>query len=177
MGVVVDDGHADLLMRHSGEIILAASKHLGRAVPVEFEQHEHSLVKTQFVHHYRALNVAIKRRGPSARESNIDALASRRIVASLLKQSTVLGMDVPEEQDLEIACIEVDRTVGVQLKTDAGLTNEWMTVIPSLSFTSFADLKGFWFVGNLSSRGHGRVVRQRVLPGATKATVSEGSES
>lgn len=175
VGVLVDEVDSSLLMRHAGEIILAASQHAGRPLPVAFEEHTCSITRAPFVHHYRASNVALKMRHPGAREMDFTTLIAKRIAGALVIQATHRGMDAPEEHEFEIACVDVDQRLGMQLKTDRGDTGEWVTVVPSVSFTSFVDLKGFWFVGNLSARGHGRVVAVR--PDARAAQASQSAEN
>lgn len=60
--------------------------------------------------------------------------------------------------ELEVANVRIDRQLGMGLKTDRGLTGEAVTLLTKVEFTMFAELRGFWFAGNLSSRGYGRIL-------------------
>jgi hypothetical protein len=40
------------------------------------------------------------------------------------------------------------------------VTNEYATLV-DVKFTAFVDLQGVWMIGNLTSRGYGRIGRVR----------------
>lgn len=157
VGVVAAPGHEDLLLAHVGAVIRATSQTLGVAVPVQLEEHELSIERAHAPILYRANNVAFKRRSVSARERPASDLFRERLVLSLERQAAQLGLDCPLADELEVSNVLVERELAMDLKTDQGITNEKVSLLPRVEFTMFAKLSGLWFAGNLSARGYGRI--------------------
>lgn len=158
VGLVANPGFEDLLYAHTGVVIKAASQQLGVPVPVVVEEHELRLSRSHTPSFYAALNVAFKRRNETARGMPEAELFVDRLRKGLERQAMLFGIDCPMGDELEIDNVRIDRQLGMGLKTDRGLTGEAVTLLTKVEFTMFAELRGFWFAGNLSSRGYGRIV-------------------
>lgn len=158
VGLVANPGHEDLLHAHIGAVIKAVSQHLGTPLPVTVEQRELSLVRDQVPRVYAAMHVALKRRHESARNRPVEELFVERLRDGLERQASQFGLDCPMGDELEIGNVRIERQLGMYLKTDQGVTGEAVTLLSKVEFTMFTKLRGFWFAGNLSSRGYGRLV-------------------
>lgn len=155
-GVLADAAHEPVLMRQAGMAIKALATKLGQPLPANFETHEFGLARTQYPIAYRATNMVLKRRGPAARDCSLEELAAARIQSSLRRTADHYGIDCPTDSEMELMGLTVEHNAGIRIKDDAA---EFGTVA-SVSFSMFVELKGYWFVGNLTARGHGRVIRQ-----------------
>lgn len=164
VGVLADEDHEEVLLRHTGEILMAASKSLGKPCPVEIETHECALNPVHHLIGYRATRIAIKRRHPSARSADTAELLERRIYNSIDLTCAKFGIYCPDVDDLGIMGVTVEREIGMRLDTDRGETSEAVSLVDA-TFFLHAELRGHWFVGNLTARGHGRVTRDLSLLG------------
>ena len=157
VGMVADPGYEQLLLQHAGAAVQAASRALARPLAVDFEEHQFGVERSHTPVFYRALNVAFKRRSEKAKGEDVGALFSQRLVAALERQALRTGLDCPIADELEVANVQVPREMGMMLHT------EGLKLLPSVEFTMFAELRGFWFAGNLSARGYGRIVPAQLL--------------
>lgn len=164
VGLVANGTHDELLFAHMAAVMSATSKRFGQALPVQVEHHEIEIRRNDAPKFYRATNVAIKRRSSSAREEDLTKLCTQRFGRALVKQALSYGLDCPELDELEVANVSFERSLGMGLKTDQGQTGEFVTLLPVVTFSTFADLKGFWFIGNLSARGYGRIAGEIRTP-------------
>ncbi|RQZ31659.1 hypothetical protein DIE14_01740 [Burkholderia sp. Bp9017] len=155
LGILADEDHAGVIYQVMGDAVRAASHLAEQNTPVQVEQHELSLKPRHEPRRYWVREMALKRRSPSARASDIEELARRRLVAGIERMAARYGIDCPPEEQLGVD-VEVKREIGLRLSTTAGPTNEYVTLL-DMSFTIHAELEGFWFVGNLTSRGYGRI--------------------
>lgn len=165
VGVLADQEHEDVLLAHTGQILMAVSKDVGAPCPVEVETHDCSLTPTHHPIAYRANRIAIKKRHPGARSAEITQLLASRIYSSIDRTCAKFGIYCPDVEDLGVMGVRVEREIGMRLETDKGQSNEFVSLIDA-SFFLHAELRGYWFVGNLTARGHGRVSRDLSLLGA-----------
>lgn len=163
VGLVADGAHEQVVYESLGTVLDATARHFGKACAVEIERHELSFRPTDYPIFYRATGVALKRRGQQAWEQDPAELLTARIGSTLVKQVDHRGLDHPGVEALEVANVDFDRQLGMQLKVQTGPTKEYVSLFPRVTFSVFAELKGFWFVGNLSARGHGRILGQARL--------------
>ncbi len=158
VGLVANPGYDDLLHAHVGVVIKAASQQLGEVLPVTVERHEVKIKRRQTPGFFTAMNVAMKRRGEKARATPAADLFVERLTEGIGRQALQFGLDCPLQDELEIANVKVMRQIGMDLKTDGGVTGEAVTLLTRVEFTMFADLAGIWFAGSLNARGYGRIV-------------------
>ena len=164
VGVLADSEHEDVLLAHTGQILMAVSKEVGSACPVELETHQCSLSPTHHPIAYRANRIAIKKRSPEARTADTADLLTRRIYTSIDRTCAKFGIYCPDIEDLGVTGVKVEREIGMRLETADGEYNEFVSLIDA-TFFLHAELLGHWFVGNLTARGHGRVARDLSLLG------------
>jgi hypothetical protein len=166
VGLLADELHEDVLMRHIGDVLMAASKEVGQACPVEVEHHDCQLIAGQRPYNYYAGRIALKRRHLKARTADIAELLTERIYQALDRTCAQFGMDCPDIDSLGVMNVDVQRSIGMPLETSAGESREYVSLVDA-SFTLHAELKGLWFVGNLTARGHGRVVTPYGIKGGS----------
>ncbi|WP_420213417.1 type IV CRISPR-associated endonuclease Csf5 (plasmid) [Burkholderia aenigmatica] len=157
LGILADEQNAGVVYESMGAAVRAASQLAGQNIPVHVEEHELSLKPCHEPRQYWVREMVLKRRSPSARGSDLEDLVRRRLVAGIERMAAYYGIDCPTDEQLGIE-VEVKRNIGLRLSTVDGPTNEWVTLV-DVAFTAHLELDGFWFVGNLTSRGYGRVGR------------------
>lgn len=140
-----------------------ASKHYGRPLPIRVETPEFGITATEYPVTYFLRDMAIKRRRARARAQSIDDIVRERISDGLARYAAAYGLDVPKTERLGIIFHDL-RNIGMQLRVREGSTNEFVTLVNG-EFSMHADLAGIWQVGNLQSRGYGRIIRKGAWTG------------
>ncbi|KKI36121.1 hypothetical protein VI03_25455 [Burkholderia vietnamiensis] len=157
LGLLADEAHTPLLYQAMGSAVQAVTQMLGANASVEVEQRELSLTPLQTPERYWIREMVLKRRSPAARNSDLEELAQRRLVSGIERMARQYGIDCPTQEQLGIV-VSVRRNLGLQLSTTNGPTSEWVTLV-DMEFMIHAKLGGYWFAGNLTSRGYGRIGR------------------
>jgi hypothetical protein len=160
VGLVADEENKLLLREATGAAIMAVSERTGQACSVEIEEHEFGLKPTFEPKVYWVREMVIKQRGKRARELDPESLIRDRIVTSLEATCEKYGIDCPTVDQLGIETIEAIRPRGLPLQTTTGVTKEFVMLVDARVLIH-ADLNGMWFVGNLTSRGYGRIIKER----------------
>lgn len=153
------DNH-ELLTNHVGQILNVASKLTNRSLPVEFETRTFSATHSVVPITYFVRECAIKRRHKRRKAMNDQELMTEVINSGLERISVAYGIDLPSSESMDIRITEITKSRGVALRTTEGVTREFTHVV-DCEFTAFVDLSGMWQVGNLTSRGYGRIGRVR----------------
>jgi hypothetical protein len=160
VGLVADADNKLLLREATGAAIMAVSQRIGQSCKVEIEEHDFGLKQQNEPKIYWVREMAIKQRHQSAREKAPETLIEERVLSSIEATCAKYGMDCPTAEDLGVKTVEAIRPRGLRLQTTAGLTNEYVMLVDAKVMVH-ADLDGMWFVGNLTSRGYGRIIKDR----------------
>lgn len=160
VGIVADPGNEALLNSSVAQAICALNAHTGMPCKVEIENPQFGLTATNEPHRYYVREMAIKRRHRNARTSDLESLVATRVTRSIEAVCAANGLDCPPDDQLDVQVVEVIRPRGLKLQTSTGVTGEYVELLDAIVLIH-ADLKGYWFVGNLTSRGYGRIIRER----------------
>ena len=128
----------------------------GRVLRTSLETFEFGVEDTHLSQTYFIREMALKRRHPAARLADDRDLVTERLRQGLIRQFCENNFYVPD--DFPLMVTEVIRPRGLHLKTADGKSNEYVTLLDA-QFVTPLKLSGFWFAGNLTSRGYGRIIR------------------
>lgn len=126
----------------------------GRSVGVELEQRQLSVKGLDYPKRYFIRNLVLKH---GLTKTNNEECIRSRITDALERQSLAYGLDLPTAAHMDIRISQVVRPRGMRLVTSTGATGQFVG-LADVEFYACADLKGYWFAGNLTSRGYGRIV-------------------
>jgi hypothetical protein len=129
----------------------------GRVVPIRVENPAMDVTDKRYPQNWWVREMAIKRRSEKARDSDLVPLIEKRLRRSILTQAKAIGVDL--DPDFPLMVTEAIRPRGLRLVTTAGQTNEFVTLV-DVNFSTTLDFEGFWFAGNLTARGYGRIGRE-----------------
>lgn len=160
VGIVADAANERLLRDAVGPAIVAVSRFVGQACPVGVEEHEFGIQRSNEPKPYWLREMAIKRVHPRARAIPVAELIEQRVLGSLEATCEKYGLDCPTADELSIKTLDIAHERGLRIQTTAGLTNNYCHLVDALVMIH-ADLDGLWFVGNFTSRGYGRVIKDR----------------
>jgi hypothetical protein len=137
----------------------SVQKEIGAVVPIRLEQHLPQIEKLETIAMYWVRELVVKRRSQKLREAEPEMLAELVVMNGLKRTSEYFGLDVSLlETDCLFRVEEVIRPRGLRICTTSGETNEYATLM-DVKFSLNRKLLGFWFAGNLTSRGYGRIGR------------------
>lgn len=156
VGVLAQPGQEDLLDAASGKIIRTVTKRIGEVCKIEMQNPTFGCAVQKSPTTYWIREMVMKRRHPAARNAPIETLVEQRIKAGMERYATAYGFDLPSWSDMDLRVTQCNRPRGLALRTTAGVTREYATLV-DVEFKAFVDLKGIWMLGNLTSRGYGRV--------------------
>nr|6H9H_A Chain A, Csf5 [Aromatoleum aromaticum EbN1]6H9H_B Chain B, Csf5 [Aromatoleum aromaticum EbN1]6H9I_A Chain A, Csf5 [Aromatoleum aromaticum EbN1]6H9I_B Chain B, Csf5 [Aromatoleum aromaticum EbN1] len=135
--------------------IQIVTQRCGRGVGVELEQHTLSIKGLDDPKRYFVRNLVMKR-GLTKTAENTTQVASR-ILSALERQAVAYSLDLPPTAQVDIHVESVVRPRGMRLVTSTGATEQFVG-LADVEFYACLDLKGYWFAGNLTSRGYGRII-------------------
>lgn len=156
VGVVADEAHEHFVYAVAGSALKLVSRHCGQNVRLNIEKHELAVTRRHEPRHYLIREMVLKRKRPGARNANLHTVARERLLAGLERMAAHHGLDLPTEEELGLE-IDITRNIGYPLLTPGGPANPCPTLLDA-SFSIHADLKGMWFSGNVTARGHGRII-------------------
>lgn len=137
--------------------IHALTSHCACPVPVEMDEREFSIKASGAPVRYWVREMVIKKGGSRDMDpAALRALIKCRIEEGLRRQASASMLDCPSTSLLEVRVREAHRPRGLRLVTQQGATNQYAMLV-DVEFSMFAELKGFWFCGNLTARGYGRI--------------------
>lgn len=160
VGLLADSEHAPLVTDVAGAAILAVSAFANQPCRVQIEHLNAGIKLSHAPQMYWVREMAIKRKSAKARNQEVGALIAERALTSIEATCEKYGFDCPTAVQLEINTIEIVRERGMNLETSTGLTGMFVHLVDAV-ITVHADLDGMWFVGNLTARGYGRLIRPR----------------
>lgn len=159
VGILCDESTGSLVMDVMGIAVKAVSAFVGAPVRVSLEEHEAAVSPVQSPMTYWVREMAIKTR--SVKRKSFLTGDAAPMIEDVLQQSLgrfadYAGLDLPSASQLDLRVHEITQNQPLRLITTSGPTQEFVRMV-SASFTVFANLKGFWSAGNLTSRGYGRI--------------------
>lgn len=136
------------------DVVLAR---FNKPIPVQMETHQLELTTLQYARPYWVREMVIKKGGYKGMpEQELHDLIKRRIQQSIAQQSMDYALDCPTEEQMGIFIAGADRPRGLRLVTSNGATNQYAALV-DVKFYANLELLGFWFAGNLTARGYGRI--------------------
>jgi hypothetical protein len=159
VGLVSDEKNELLVREAAGAAIMAVSEFTGRACPVQIEKTDFWLKALHEPKIYWVREMVLKR-GAKARAQNLANLIEDRMLAAIEDACERYSIDCPTADSLGIKTIEIVHECGLRLQTTSGVTNQFVQLVDARVMIH-ADLEGEWFVGNLTSRGYGRIILPR----------------
>jgi hypothetical protein len=160
VGLVANEGSEKLLRDAVGPAVMAVSQRTGHPCSVQIEELDFAIKSKVEPTIYWVREMAIKRKGPQAVNQDIESLIADRMRTSIAAVCAQAGMECPSDEQLGIQTVEVVHQRGLRLQATTGITNMWVTLVDARVMIH-AELKGMWFVGNLTARGYGRVIAPR----------------
>jgi len=164
VGVAFDEELSDLLYQHMGLILQSVSSETGSVARAEVETHTIDCTVDNIPRSYWIRELVLKRRGPEALDMEINYLIEKRVLKGLVTFDRHHGlMEMPDDWfdtklHLSFELVDVIRPRGLRIQTTTGTTNEYATLV-DVGFVCCANLEGIWSVGNLTSRGYGRILK------------------
>lgn len=158
VGILSMTENSPLIDQVAGIAVRVASNYFEQPLPMSIESKTFSLESTQYPVVYYLRDMAIKRRSKELRETPTEELARRRIEKSLASTAALHGFDLPVAPRLNIVFHNI-RELGMHLRDSKEKSNEYVTLV-NAEISMYLNLKGIWQVGNLPSRGHGRLIKQ-----------------
>lgn len=155
VGILADEDGAGVVIDAMGPAVRAVMAYCGKPVKAAIEEHDLSLVPTHVPKRFWIREMVLKRRWEGSRNATVEDLVVQRLSAGIERMALHYGIDCPIPGQLEIQ-VDVTRHIGVPIVVSTGVTKEYATLV-NAEFLMFAELKGYWFAGNLTSRGYGRI--------------------
>lgn len=128
---------------------------LGKATSVELEQRDLVAEALQYPRRYIIRELVMK--SGLTKEEGVSERVQERILQGLERQAAAYGLDLPTRGQLDVRVTNVDRPRGLRMVTSTGPTKQFVG-LANVEFYACVDLKGYWFIGNLTSRGYGRII-------------------
>jgi hypothetical protein len=160
VGLVADPGSEQLLYDSIGAAVQAASSAIGNSCSVNIESIDLAIKPLNEPRIYWVREMAIKRKHPRALAQDVSTLIRDRMLTSLEASCDKNGLVCPTADELGIEVVEIVHERGLRLQTTTGVTNTFVHLVDARVLIH-ADLDGMWFVGNLTSRGYGRIIQSR----------------
>ncbi|HDR9131990.1 TPA: hypothetical protein QDA91_003115 [Burkholderia vietnamiensis] len=158
IGILTNSSRDPVFDAAVGLAIQTATTIVGQPLAVTVENIEFDLQPSLYPRQYFLRDMALKRRGPEPRGKPVQQLAAQRIAAHIALTGSELGIDIPTDEQLGIVFHET-RQVGMPIG-GKNQSTECVTLVSGL-FSMNVDLAGMWQVGNLQSRGYGRIIAVR----------------
>lgn len=162
VGILAQPGSDDYIDMATGKAIRIAGQLAGTACKAEVQALKFGCAERKEPVTYWIREMVIKRRNPGARAADIQTLVEQRVKAGLLRYAAAYGHILPTWDDMDLRITLCDRPRGLAIRTTKGTTNEYATLV-DVEFKAFLDLQGIWMVGNLTSRGYGRICAAREM--------------
>lgn len=165
VGVIADPGHEEMVLLHIGSILKVASHVAGSPVKIQLEEREFGINYTEYPVKYMLRELVLARRNVKARNQDIKELIQERIWGGSSGENyfgidgtcAAFGFEPPSKEMLDIKVFPL-KNIGVPLRPADGKSNEYMSLIDAEVWMN-ANLSGVWQLGNLTSRGYGRIIK------------------
>lgn len=160
VGILGDGARgAELVEAAAGPAIRLATTEVDRNVQVVMQTPTLGVEAQDFLTRYWVRELVVKCRTQARREATPEVLAEQVVLTGLKRVAQRAGLDDSLfEADLVFRIENANRPRGLRISTTDGDTNEFATLM-DVEFTINRKLSGYWFVGNMTSRGYGRIGR------------------
>lgn len=172
VGILSVSGQTDAIYRLMPHALSVAGKHAGEPVPMELEYPDFGVEMTDYPIRYFVRDAVAKH--SRNRDKPPHELLTRMICRRLATARNTYNLDLPqaspredgrvywEDDHSELAerlgiFVAETKRIGMRLETANGQTNQFVGLLNG-SFVMNAKLQGIWQIGNLPSRGYGRLV-------------------
>jgi hypothetical protein len=140
-----------------GPALQALSNRCRAPIPVQIEEHDLTIEGQEYPSAYWVREMVIKKGGSKDMDSDAHrALIKSRIETGLAKQALAYGLDCPPEHLLDVRVSDLVRPRGLRIVATSGPTGQYAQLV-DVAFYANAKLRGFWFAGNMTARGYGRI--------------------
>lgn len=165
VGVIADPNCEDMLLPHIAAILNVATKIANSPVKIQVEQRQFGISYTEYPVKYMLRELVLARRNEKARSEDLAQLVHDRIWGGASGGNfygidgtcAAFGFEPPSREMLDIKVFPL-KNIGIALRPADGKSNEYMSLIDAEIWMN-ADLSGVWQVGNLISRGYGRIIK------------------
>jgi len=158
VGILSQPNQDHLLHQLLGPAATAISRHLNTNVPMNMVTLELGAEKKFSPINYRLREMALKRRYDSTRAKPVDLLIRERLLSGLARIASTHMIDLPSDDFLDVA-VTIRKERGLRLQVHNVMTNEYVHLVDADISMNVA-LSGMWQVGNLTSRGYGRLIQE-----------------
>ena len=157
-GVLADEHNKDLLTSAIPTLLTTVTQLAGKPVPVDISEYEVAIKELENIQlAYFCRELVIKKDGCNTlSDDEVGDLAKSRIEQAIVRQAHHNKMICPSDSQLGIYVTDVLRPRGLKLVTTTGPTNQHALLV-DIKFMANVKLNGFWFAGNLTARGYGRI--------------------
>lgn len=156
VGILAQPGHEELIELATGKALRVVNKRLDTICKVELQSPEFGCAPHDAPATYWVREMVMKRRNPMSRSSSVEDLVERRVKSGLERYAEAYDIVLPSWEAMDLRITKCERPRGLAIRTTSGTTNEYATLV-DVEFKAFVNLKGIWMLGNLTSRGYGRV--------------------
>lgn len=159
IGLVADDDQAaKLLYTAVAPAASIAARMAGSPCRMQIEERQFGISGRPTPYRYFIREMALKQRSKIRREGDIKETLAKAITQSIERTCDQMLWDCPS--DLGVTVVDINRSRGLLLQTTSGVTKESVGLF-DLEILVHAELSGYWFAGNLTSRGYGLVIKPR----------------
>lgn len=157
VGILADPNSKDLLHAATHVAMEVVSERFNKPIPVQMETHQLAIAPLQDARPYWAREMVVKKGAyKDMPDRELHGLLKLRIQQGLARQAVDYGMDCPADGQMEIFVAGAERPRGLRIVTSSGATNQYALLL-DVKFYANLELLGFWFAGNLTARGYGRI--------------------
>ena len=159
VGLVADGEESRQLLYQAVEPAMKIVNRLaGAPCFMEIENLNYHLASRQTPQRYFLREIVIKQRSKIRRTAPLEDVIKGSILQSIRDTCAQMEWDCPEDEDLGVIVKEVTHARGMLLQTTTGVTKESVGLFDA-EILIHAELKGIWFLGNLTSRGYGMLIK------------------
>jgi hypothetical protein len=158
VGILANPNQDAIFNQMIGPATMAISRFLNTSVPVQIDQIKFGAQARLVPVNYRLREMALKRRYDTTRARPVEELVRERILKGMARIANQYGIDLPSDDALDVdVTIRYER--GLRLEVPQKMTNEFLHLVDA-DVSMNVDLAGMWQVGNLTSRGYGRLIQE-----------------
>lgn len=157
VGILCDDESLPLLHAAIVPASNILSARFRQPVPFVIEQHQVGLEELQHSRQYFVREMVIRKGArKDMPEDELKELVKKRIQTAIADQARAMNIDCPSDERMGVFVTEVLRPRGLQVVATQGKKGCYACLVDVRVFLNLS-LLGYWFAGNLTSRGYGRI--------------------
>lgn len=157
VGILAEETAVSLLQQAALPALRVTAQKCAGPIEAKEEVHRLELVETQSLRPYFIREMVIRKGWrKDMPEDEVKALVTRRLISAIVDQAEIYGIDIPPDDRIDLVVTDVLRPRGLRIIGANGDTGTCATLL-DVKFSSNLMLNGFWFAGNLTARGYGRI--------------------